>query len=115
MKHCLPTVIEPYETKTVFRYQKSTLSGVKAIQPLKSQPKAETKYPLKTRKAYGTVVSAFNQKQTANIWLDGKVKPVDCLLVNNRPRTLENNGRKKLDKREYTGIQKQISVYSIEV
>lgn len=55
------------------------------------------------------------RKKTASIWLDGKIKPVNCLLVNNRPRTLKNNGRKKLDKREYTGVQEQISVYSIEV
>lgn len=45
----------------------------------------------------------------------GKVKPVDNLLVDNRPRALENNGRKKLDNREDTGVQKQISTYYIAV
>lgn len=29
----------------------------------------------------------------------GKVKPVDCPLVDNRPRVLKSNGRKKQEKR----------------
>ena len=34
----------------------------------------------------------------------GKVKPVDCSLVNDRPRVLKSNGRKKQEKREGIGI-----------
>ena len=38
MKHCLPTVIEPYETKTVFRYQKSTLSRTPGMTFINGKP-----------------------------------------------------------------------------
>lgn len=34
----------------------------------------------------------------------GKVKPVDCPLVDDRPRVLKSNGRKKQEKRGGTGI-----------
>jgi len=34
----------------------------------------------------------------------GKVKPVDCPLVDERPRVLKSNGRKKQEKREVIGI-----------
>lgn len=34
----------------------------------------------------------------------GKVKPVDCPLVDERPRVLKSNGRKKQEKREGIGI-----------
>lgn len=34
----------------------------------------------------------------------GKVKPVDCSLVDDRPRVLKSNGRKKQEKRGGTGI-----------
>ena len=34
----------------------------------------------------------------------GKVKPVDCPLVDDRPRVLKSNGRKKQEKREGIGI-----------
>ena len=44
------------------------------------------------------------------IWLEsptterGKVKPVDCPLVDDRPRVLKSNGRKKQEKRGGIGI-----------
>lgn len=34
----------------------------------------------------------------------GKVKPVDCPLVDERPRVLKSNGRKKQEKRGGIGI-----------
>ena len=34
----------------------------------------------------------------------GKVKPVDCPLVDDRPRVLKSNGRKKQEKRGGIGI-----------
>ena len=41
----------------------------------------------------------------------GKVKPVDCPLVDDRPRVLKSRGRKKQEKRGGIGIFFPIRIY----
>ncbi len=78
-----------------YRQEKKSIGNVELINRMKSELKTEHFNAACNIKEFG--LKALPTER-------GKVRPVDCPLVDDRPRVLKSNGRKKQEKRGGIGI-----------